>query len=168
MLTSQIPYTSTVFPNESFNGVVPGWEEEAGSLFAVVSAQVSTEREDFRTSNGFDGMRNVTWKEYTVRPDTLLDITSEFNITTGRPYTGLAAQHNGFRIFTFYQRLSGNRNVHFESERHDTIFDDGSFAVDHNSARGAQTVIDFWENYILDDEVLRLIRAAGNYSKDSR
>ena len=94
-----------------------------------------------------------------------MDITSDFDIATGRPHKPLASQTVGFQIFSFYQRLSGNHNVHFDSERHETIFDDGSFAIDHNSARGAKTVIKFWEKYILDDEVLELIKAAGNYSK---
>jgi hypothetical protein len=100
--------------------------------------------------------------EYTLSHGSLQDITSSFDRSTGQ--LNLSFPSGPSRIFAFYQRLSGNHNVHFDNDRNETIFDHGSFAVDHNSARGAQTVIDLWEKHILDDEVLMLIRDAGNYS----
>lgn len=68
-----------------------------------------------------------------------------------------------YRIFSFYQRLSGHKNVVFSTDRYDNIFDYGSYAVDHFSAQGAETVINFWERYIVDDQVKDLIKAAGNF-----
>ncbi|KAI9035663.1 uncharacterized protein KD926_003141 [Aspergillus affinis] len=55
-----------------------------------------------------------------------------------------------------------SRNVSSAGQLQST-FDHGSFAVDHYSARGAQTVTRFWEKHILKDEVKSLLAAVGNY-----
>ncbi|KAH6693886.1 hypothetical protein F5X68DRAFT_128816 [Plectosphaerella plurivora] len=157
-----IPYTAEVPANGSFDGLIPGWEKNDGELIAAVSACVVSEREDFLTSVGFDGYRNITWTEYTIDHNSLADITADVDTATGQLSATFHPEDN-CRIFSFYQRLSGNHNVHFENDRNETIFDHGSFAVDHHSARGAQTVIDLWEKHILDDEVMGLLKDAANY-----
>lgn len=44
------------------------------------------------------------------------------------------------------------------------LFDNGSYVVDHFSARGgAQTVTDFWEKFILVNGTKELLQEVGNY-----
>ncbi|KAM0321554.1 hypothetical protein ACHAQA_010044 [Verticillium albo-atrum] len=140
-----IPYTASVPSNGSIDGLIPGWEKRDGALLAVVSARVLSEQTGWRTAPSFGGTRNSV------------------DNSTGQLDASFDSSKGDYLLFSFYQRLSGNRNVHFEREVKETFFDYGSFAVDHNSARGAMTVINFWENQILDDEVRDLIKAAGNY-----
>lgn len=164
----QIPYTSPVPSHGSYDGILPGWGD--GELLAVVSARVLSQKEETRTTQGFEGPSTVNWTEYTVEHSSLVDITAQVNKTTGRltKSFNVSDKSGVYRVFSFYERLSGNLNVHFDNDRRDTIFDYGSFIVDHNSARGAQTVINHWEKHILDDEVLGLIKAAGNFSQYSK
>lgn len=71
----------------------------------------------------------------------------------------------GYELFFFYQKLSHNQNVHFSSNTTGSIWDNGSYVVDHFSALGAQKVQDFWEHYILVDNVKELLKETGNYGK---
>ena len=41
--------------------------------------------------------------------------------------------------------------------------ENGSWVVDHYSSTGAQLVIDFWEEYLLDNNTRSLIEEVGNY-----
>ncbi|GJC88873.1 hypothetical protein ColLi_11711 [Colletotrichum liriopes] len=68
-----------------------------------------------------------------------------------------------FKIFAFYQKLSGNKNLKFESNSSSTLWDNGSYTVDHFSAQGARVTTDFWEKYILDDQVTAKLKEVGNY-----
>lgn len=67
-------------------------------------------------------------------------------------------------LFAFYQFQDLVKNLDIESNVTGTIFDNGSYTVDHYSARGAETTIDFWENHILDDtEIRSLLSEVGTY-----
>jgi hypothetical protein len=75
----------------------------------------------------------------------------------------VAANGTHYRLFAFYERLSGHKNVAFPSNVHDSIFDSGSYAVDHFDTKGASVVTQFWDKRILTDEVLDLVKRVGNY-----
>lgn len=68
----------------------------------------------------------------------------------------------GHRIFAYYQKRTLHQNLRFTNNSTGTIWDNGSYAVDHYSARGAQTVIDFWEKHILIDGIKELLMEVGN------
>ena len=70
-----------------------------------------------------------------------------------------------YRIFAYYQRQPLNKNLRFTNNNMETIWDNGSYVVDHYSARGAQTVIQFWEKNILIDDIKELLMEVGNYGK---
>lgn len=69
----------------------------------------------------------------------------------------------GHRIFAYYQKKTLNKNLKFTNNATATIWDSGSYVVDHYSACGAQTVIQFWEKYILIDGVKELLMEVGHY-----
>jgi hypothetical protein len=70
-----------------------------------------------------------------------------------------------YQLFAFYQYRTLNKNLRVEVKPSSTIFDNGSYIVDHFSSRGASTVIKFWETQILNPEIRQLIREVGNYGK---
>ncbi|KAL4963275.1 uncharacterized protein BDV14DRAFT_191102 [Aspergillus stella-maris] len=149
-----------------FEGVIPGWGE--GRLVAFTSALVQAERNMSETVISFAGSVNHTWTQYTLAHDSLVEHTSKVHSSTGHvQLTFPAAKEKAYyRVFAFYERLAHHKNLEFESKHPQDalIFANGSFAVDHHSARGAQTMIDFWEKYMLDVDVLSLIQEAGNYA----
>lgn len=48
------------------------------------------------------------------------------------------------------------------------FFDNGSYVVDHFDGKGAKVVSEFWEEHVLDEQVLQLIGQAGRYGKRPR
>jgi hypothetical protein len=58
------------------------------------------------------------------------------------------------------------KNLDPQSNRTETIFDFGCFTVDHFDAKGANVVIDFWEKYLLSDDIKQLLRDVGHVGKD--
>lgn len=69
----------------------------------------------------------------------------------------------GYRLFAFYQHQTLHQNVPNTSNVSGTIFNGGSYAVDHFSAKGAETVTRFWDQYILEDEIKQILVEVGNY-----
>lgn len=159
MLTGvQIPYTYAV--NGTFDGKLPGWGE--GELVASIAARVISSKTLNDTAQLGPSVQPYSWTQYKLDHRTLKDITSKTSNSTG--HLSISFPDDGqYRLFSFYQRLAGHKNVVLKNERQDTIFDQGSYVVDHHSEQGAQTVIKFWEKYILDDQVKDLIKAAGNF-----
>lgn len=78
-------------------------------------------------------------------------------------YLQFVPSRNTYRLFAFYQSRTHEKNLDYARNVLTTIFDNGSYAVDHFSPRGAQTVINFWEQYILTDEVTSLLKDVGRY-----
>lgn len=66
-------------------------------------------------------------------------------------------------LFAFYQFLSHNKNLEYAASPSKTIWDNGSYIVDHYSARGARTTTKFWEKYLLTEEVKELLMSVGHY-----
>lgn len=106
--------------------------------------------------------------EYRLSHKSLRDVTDQVDTSTGEVQLKFPdAEGNArYRIFAFYQTQPHYNNLRFDNTNlisTDSIFDNGSYVVDHHSVRGAQTVINFWEDHMLDEETLGLIEKAGNY-----
>lgn len=100
----------------------------------------------------------------TLKNDTLAEWTHKVS-ASGYVSLGLPTTGSSYRLFAFYERLSHEKNLDYSSEPSKTIWDNGSFVVDHFSARGAQTTIKFWEKYLLTDEIKQLLMDVGNYGE---
>jgi hypothetical protein len=107
----------------------------------------------------------VTYADIVLQDDSLTDITSMISDTGSLSWKALEALPDGHEheLFFFYQRLSHNKNVDFASNATATVWDNGSYVVDHFSAQGAKTVQAFWEKNLLTDNVKDLLRNVGNY-----
>lgn len=115
------------------------------------------------------GSTNITINDMVLRHGSLVDHALSVSPISGHLSLSLPATNNGshYRLFAFYQYRTLHKNVDFEPTQDITIFDNGSFTVDHFSARGAATVIKFWKKYILDDNMKSLIAKVGNYGMKS-
>ncbi|KAF7589906.1 hypothetical protein BBP40_003524 [Aspergillus hancockii] len=147
----------------SWHGQLPGWG--TGELVAVVSAQVVSSRNLTNPTESLIPGNEVqpNYTQYVLRNSTLQEwaqnVSSAGEISLHFPRTG----GHGYRLFAFYQHRTLHQNVPSTSNVSGTIFDGGSYAVDHFSARGAETVTRFWDKYILNDEVKQMLLEVGNY-----
>lgn len=98
-----------------------------------------------------------------IDEDSLTDITDQVSENGHLSLSFPALTEGvGYRIFAYYQKRTLNRNLEFTNNSTATIWDNGSYVVDHYSARGALTVIDFWKNHILVDGIKELLMEVGN------
>ena len=146
-----VPFSVKVAAGEPFNATLPGWG--TGQFLAAVSAKVISETNisiDMPPSAFLevaDGYLDIV-----VENGTLLDHTGEVDTTNGHLSASFEDDAE-YRIFAFYEKLTGHRNViATQPPPPQAIFDDGSYTVDHFDARGARTVINFWEKYILTND----------------
>ncbi|KAJ0417245.1 hypothetical protein BJY00DRAFT_325726 [Aspergillus carlsbadensis] len=159
-----VPSTTAAPPSGRYNGKIPGWG--SGNLVALVTARVeSNETITFETI-GLAGLPvPVTYDRFILDHKTLTEQISRVdkhgNVSLHLPN---APSGTHYRLFAFYERLAGERNLRFPFTRNDSIFDSGSYTVDHFDARGAAVVKGFWQDHILTDEVAALLSRAGNYA----
>ncbi|ETS86460.1 hypothetical protein PFICI_00288 [Pestalotiopsis fici W106-1] len=157
-----VPFNDTVQADGLYTGVIPGWG--TGELVALVSALVTSHTTVSYGGAGISGSTNVTYEDLILSADSLTEWTElvsadgVINLTFPVAETG-----SHYRVFTFYQRLSGHGNLVFDSSVHNSIFDDGSYVVDHYSARGAETVAKFWKEHILQDGIREKLKKVGRY-----
>ncbi|KAE8137002.1 hypothetical protein BDV38DRAFT_293566 [Aspergillus pseudotamarii] len=158
-----VPFSVPVGSNETFQGPLPGWG--TGELIAVVLAEVLSQTNislpeiDSPFLTAQSGYLSLV-----LEHESLTDITDQVS-EDGQLSISLPTDRDGVghRIFAYYQKRTLHKNLHFTNNATTTIWDNGSFAVDHYSSRGAQTVIDFWESHILIDGVKELLMEVGNY-----
>ncbi|KAF3025109.1 hypothetical protein E8E14_014613 [Neopestalotiopsis sp. 37M] len=162
-----VPFTTEVPENGSFVGLIPGWG--TGELVSFVTALVTSHRTITFEATGSVGIENVTYVQYVLSADSLSDHTAQVSangtIDISFPDAG-SGEH--YRMFSFYQKHSGNKNLVFNSTSNGSIFDDGSYVVDHFDAKGAQTIIQFWEEHILVDGIREQLQDSGHYGKSFR
>lgn len=157
----QAPF-SVIVENGTFEGQIPGWG--AGELVALVSAAVlSTKNISLGTSgSSIFGSSQSSYLSLVVKNGTLVDRTQNVS-STGHLSLKLPAG-SSYRLFAFYQSLTREKNLDYNGNG-ETIWDNGSYVVDHYSPQGAEVVAKFWEKYILPGGVKGLLMEVGNYGK---
>lgn len=121
------------------------------------------------TAPGPDGSPTQSvYEDMVLRNSTLEDLSDKVSPSTGRLVTRFPRPCGvgRFRIFAFYERRTEAKNLSFNNSNNatGTIWDHGSYAVDHFSARGARVTTDFWDEHILSDrEIKAKLRLVGNY-----
>lgn len=155
----QFPYSTSI--NGTFSGKIPGWGK--GELISVVTfavVNVSTGGPAFHGPFGW----GKTYPVYTISNASLTDITSLVQPNGSivvRPT--LVSDARYYLIQAFYATQPLVREVEPWSATPKTIFQNGSLATDHLSARGAKLITDFLEDYVLDDESKTLFKEVGGY-----
>ncbi|KAF4920545.1 hypothetical protein CGCVW01_v006823 [Colletotrichum viniferum] len=149
--------TQAVAANGQFNGTIPGWG--TGQLVSAVSAIVTSRTNVTINITSIIGTAEIWWEELVLRNGSLNDITSMIS-PTGELSINLSnssSNASDYELVFFYETLSGHKNLAFASNRTETIWDNGSYVVDHFSSKGAEVVRDFWEQYIFVDNVKELL-----------
>lgn len=123
---------------------------------------------DKKTNVSLDGSFFLGSPPQTSYFEFVLDETSLQDITHNVSSDGTLAIPSSrlsrdLYVFSFYQKRTLHKALEVESNRTDTILANGSFVVDHFSNEGARTVIDYWENHILTEDIRQLLWDAGNY-----
>ncbi|KAL3298217.1 secreted protein [Colletotrichum asianum] len=157
--------TQAVAADGQFNGTIPGWG--TGQLVSAVSAIVTSRTNVTINTTSIIGTAEIWWEELVLQNGSLNDITSMIS-PTGELSINLSnssSNASDYELFFFYETLSGHKNLAFASNRTETIWDNGSYVVDHFSSKGAEVVRDFWEQYIFVDNVKELLTEVGNYGK---
>lgn len=109
---------------------------------------------------GFDN-----YTVYYIAANNLTDITSSVKADGSVKVEFPANADNAeYVVYASYYELSGQRAC-IPGETPKNFIQNGSFAVDHFSARGAKVTTDFLEQYVLIDGVKELFQEIGNYSK---
>lgn len=161
----QEPFSTPIPENGRFEGKLPGWG--TGKLVALVSAEVLSTKKIDLAGGGITllGTPQTSYQQLTLRNGSLTEWTEKVS-SSGHVSLQLAtSKSTTYRLFAFYEFLSHEKNLDYASDQPKTIFDNGSYAVDHFSARGAQTTIKFWEKHILTDNVRALLKEVGNYGR---
>ncbi|KFZ01131.1 hypothetical protein V501_10201 [Pseudogymnoascus sp. VKM F-4519 (FW-2642)] len=164
-LSWQLDYYSTTNIG-NFSGTVPGWGkgEFIGAVtFAVTN--VGTHPADFHGAFGW----GKSYPAYTISNASLTDATSLIDskgfIETNPTLTS-DAQYYVIQAYYAVQPLE--RELAAWSSNPQTIFQNGSVAVDHFSAVGAKVITNFMEDYVLIDGVKELFQQVGkNLWEDS-
>ncbi|KAG6359492.1 hypothetical protein INS49_013013 [Diaporthe citri] len=155
----------TIAEGDIFNEIIPGWLNGELVALAAVSAIVTSRTNVSFNVTGALGATIVTYEDIVLQNGSLTDITSKISddgrVSSDAP-KALPDGHEQ-ELFFFYQKLSHNQNVHFASNTTATIWDNGSYVVDHFSAQGAKAVQAFREDHLLTDNVKDLLREVGNY-----
>ncbi|RAH58772.1 hypothetical protein BO85DRAFT_458908 [Aspergillus piperis CBS 112811] len=154
-----VPLSTAIPANGTFAGIIPGWG--TGELLAVISAEV-LERIDNSTASS---AAHVPHTRLVVKESSLTDRTDEVSSTGHLSITyPTRSSQRTYWLFAFYQRLTQDQNLIFTSNETDAIVENGAYMVDHFSSRGAETVINFWDKYVLSENVRSLLAEAGNYA----
>jgi hypothetical protein len=178
-------FNITVPIGGSWNGTVPGWHQvtDTVKLQAVVTGlvtssvnvtvpQYTTGLNATGTYPSLPGDIPFNRTQVTLVADSLQDITSQVgqdgtlsvsfpNNATGLEYNIFVVYqiHNGYRAQQDPAFLRGSQTVP------QTWQQNGSWAVDHFSSLGAQTMTDYWEQYIIpsNSSLKQLLQEVGNY-----
>ncbi|EPE06415.1 secreted protein [Ophiostoma piceae UAMH 11346] len=157
------PAYTAVPANGSYEGLVPGWG--SGKLIALVSALVLSEQ--FYEAQYIFYRTPPNYTQFIIADNTLTDHTAKVSPTTGRvnlSFPIVEGSNATYWIFAFWQTQTHIKNLDHGSSNPKTIWDNGSYVVDHFSAAGAKTVTKFWEDYILVNGTKELLQQVGGYS----
>lgn len=161
---SKIPHMIDVPPSYAFDAQIPGWD--SGRMVSLVSAVVLSNITINEVSEGnvIFPSQNTSYESLVLQHSSLTEISDKLSSDNGtlRLYFGELPQGTHYKLFAFYERHTEHKNVQFNTNKTSSMFDNGSYVVDHFSGDGAQATIDFWEEHILNDEVRGLLAAAGN------
>ncbi|KAL5434257.1 hypothetical protein PMIN07_009197 [Paraphaeosphaeria minitans] len=167
-------YNITVPIGGTFDGVLPGWG--LGKLQAAVSATILGSQ-NFTSNNpsgGLPGDQRLNRTQVTLSATSLTDVTkqvdgsghlkldfSEANITIAG-----GVKHIVFAVDLYkslFRAQQGPLEVGGPQNQPDSYINNGSWAVDHFSALGAQVMTNFWEQHILNNGTKDLLQQVGNY-----
>ncbi|KXH29506.1 hypothetical protein CSIM01_06239 [Colletotrichum simmondsii] len=147
-----------------YQGSIPGWG--TGELVSLVAAVVTSKQNSSRSLPGAFMLNNASWSTWTVEDGSLVDLTSNATAELGSiafALSPLTDPSHSWQLFAFYQYQTHFQNLAYQSGSNHGVWTNGSYAVDHFSHQGAQTITRFWDEHILVDGIEELLKDVGNY-----
>lgn len=167
-----LPFNTSVPVGELFNDVLPGWG--SGKLISA-SIGLVTSKENATWS----AMPAWQYHEYngtrqTLSTASLQDVTNKVNQDNGQIELQFPSGAEGieYRLFAYYETTSTyleqasplELNTSVAQSPVNSYVQNGSRVVDHFSAKGAQLIVDFWEQHLLEGDSRELIKEVGNFA----
>ncbi|KAM0138973.1 hypothetical protein ACHAO1_003305 [Botrytis cinerea] len=160
----QISHNIKVSAGDTYKGKVPGYGN--GTLLSVTTAAI-LHSENYSTPNLVVGLIPngfINWTVWNISADSLNDVTSRVRpdgtISLEFPQHQTAKE---YFLWASYFKLSSDRAA-IPGSSPQNFLQNGSFAVDHFSTRGAKVTTDFLEKYVLINGVKELFQQVGKYS----
>ena len=157
--------------NGSFNDVLPGWG--TGPLVSASTGLVTKTANETITTIQFGSPSTSYAIVSTLQKDSLQDLTEQVQEDGTLSFQVPPLNQSGnYTLFAYYLVHSNFREAASPAELDSIVHQspvtnyvqNGSWVVDHYSARGAQVFIDFWEEYLLNGSNTKsLLAEVGNY-----
>ena len=161
-------YNISIPVGGSFNGTIPGWG--TGVLQAVVTGLVASEINASGLAPSLPNDIPASRLQKTLANDTLNDVTDmvagDGSLSLQFPREPDGVEYNLFAIYLvreYEQSELSPSSLKGPQTPAQSFIENGSWTVDHFSALGAQTITNFWENYLLVDGTKELLMSVGNY-----
>lgn len=163
-------FNATVPLGGSFDDVLPGWG--TGPLEVAVTGLVTNSSVADVTAPGLPGDYAEKRTQYTLASSRLEDVSSKVspdghlkvdfssNTTNSGLYNTVFAI---YLIHSHWRAQDGPADFAGQTIPARTIAENGSWAVDHFSSLGAETITKFWEDNILQSGTKELLMEVGNY-----
>ncbi|KAK5742028.1 hypothetical protein LTR17_003536 [Elasticomyces elasticus] len=168
-------YNVSVALGGSFDGVLPGWG--TGTLLAAVAGleidSTVVQRLDqlARDPGSLPGDLSLNRTQITLSAASLTDVTSQVGLdgklTVDFAGNSTGINHTIFAVYMFhtdYRAQDGPLDIGGPQSAPTSWLQNGSWSVDHFSARGANVISSFWDNYILDNGIKESLKEVGNYA----
>ncbi|EKV04466.1 hypothetical protein PDIG_88980 [Penicillium digitatum PHI26] len=157
-----VPFVQRVPVNQTRDRI-PGWGE--GDLVACVIASADS-MANVSLASGSGSLSTTPPQESYI--ELVLDEESLQDVSQNVSSDGILALPSSLSsrdlfVFSFYQKRTLHKALTVKSNRTDTILANGSFVVDHFSKEGARTMINYWNDHILTEEIRQLLLDVGNY-----
>ncbi|KAF7514705.1 hypothetical protein G7054_g15078 [Neopestalotiopsis clavispora] len=169
-------YNQSVPIGGSFHSTLPGWGN--GTLLAAVTGleinttTITSGNKLQSDPEGLPGDYFLNRTQITLSNSSLIDVTDKVDshgkISLQFPLTETTG--SGHNVFAVYIALSGYRaqqgpeGLGGPQSTPESWLQNGSWAVDHFSARGAKLTTDFWEQHILQNGTRELLEDIGSYA----
>lgn len=152
----------------SFNGTLPGWG--TGTLEAAVTGLEIKSETATGAAPGLPGDITYTRTQKTLAANSLQDVTAKVD-NNGNLQIQFDSNESGLNYTVFaiylihsdYRAQDGPKDLGGPQTPALTLAQNGSWAVDHFSALGAETTTGFWEHNILQNGTRELLMEVGNY-----
>ncbi|KAK3636141.1 hypothetical protein LTR56_014304 [Elasticomyces elasticus] len=168
-------YNVSVALGGSFDGVLPGWG--TGTLLSAVTGleidSTVVQRLDqlARDPGSLPGDLSINRTQITLSAASLTDVTSQVGLdgklTVDFAGNSTGINHTVFAVYMFhtdYRAQDGPLDIGGPQSAPRSWLQNGSWSVDHFSARGANVISSFWDNYILNNGTKESLKEVGNYA----
>lgn len=167
-----IPFNVSVPVGGTFDDIIPGWG--AGRFVSASTGLVmSTEFANYSASPGWRGPIYYNGSSNILSTASLEDVTDQV-ASDGHLKLTFPASTDGveYQVFAYYEAQSSYLeqqsplalNTTVSQSPVESFVQNGSWVVDHFSAKGAKLITNFWETHLLSAETKQLFKDVGNYA----